>query len=247
MKDMKEKTLSPEEDNKDKDGNTVEQNTDNEAAKSEKKDVTPDIPTVDCKCCDDYRRLMEGEHDNNSHEKHNPPPEDGLNLSGLNVVSDEEFIKMLNKASNIPLKSDIRNMYANGFAFSWGKMTVIAEYRGLEIDNPGKQNPHYVLNKSVENQQHKNADEDDGIIWLDKEKYKTKEVHWKIDERIVSEIDELLFGTTADRFDQSKIRNEIIRIGLNKVLELKEKGKLGIKKYIPVEKMWLMRPQEDDE
>ena len=93
--------------------------------------------------CAEYRIYMAGEHDDKSDKKLNPVPRDAMTLAELKQKSREEILGIINHAGSMDNKSDIRNMYAAGYGFSWTELDVVARYEGFVKDSGNKREVHY--------------------------------------------------------------------------------------------------------
>ena len=202
------------------------------AEKKSNRPTTPDEPAVPFKTCEEYRKYMAGTPDDNPRPKHNPAPTDGLTLSQLGQKTDGEILGIINQASCIPKKSDIRNMYANGYAFTWGELTIVARFLGFKISNPGDQNPHYykddVVEISVRNEQ-------EGIIYIDHGKRDTIVRKYSLSESTV-EKEKRLLGNKLSNSEKSKVIDVIYSTALDQRLEDQKAGRFGV----------CYRPQEEE-
>lgn len=191
-----------------------------------KKKTTPDLQPVSFKTCVEYKKYVEGgAMDDNPTLKHNPVPEDALTLSGLGKMSDGEILGILNKMSKTTNKSDIRVMYANGYGFTWTQLTVIAEFKGYQIDNPGTLKPHYSMSgvdEVVIDKSFVVSDEQDGVIFINHGKRETKERKYSLSKDTIDKLDALLNGLAP--IEKSKATDVIISSSLDKYLEYKHDG-----------------------
>ncbi len=191
------------------------------AEKKSNRPTTPDEPVVPFRTCEQYKQYMAGEPDDNPRPKHNPAPDDGMTLSQLGHKSEGEILGIINRASLIPKKSDIRNMYANGYSFTWTDLTVIAKFLGFKITNPGEQNPHYIKDDVIEVSSSTN--EQDGIIFIDHGKRKTVEKKIPLSESTVESLNELL-GDRLCNAERSKVIDFIVAEAINRYLDAKKNG-----------------------
>ncbi len=216
---------SMDEETKGKDGGTVEK----------KKKSTPDLPTVPYKTCAEYKEYMEsGKADDNSTLKHNPIPVDALSLSNLGQKDDGEILGIINTMSVVANKSDIRVMYAHGFGFNWTQLTVIAEFKGYQIDNPGTNKPHYIMPGVDEVSPTSVADvvEGDGTVFIEHGKRETRERKYSFSVETVAKLDRLLNGLAL--VEKSKATDVIVSQALDKHLLDKQRGAFHVA-YRPAE------------
>lgn len=203
----------------------TDKKTKSEIIQAKKKRTTPDYPTVSCKTCGDYNKYMKGTPDDNASIKHNPPPIDGITLRMLGDKSDGELLGIINKLSIVPRKSDVRIMYANGYACSWGELTVIAQFRGFNVDNPGEQCPHYSKPgiEAVES-----SDESAYTIYISHGKRETEEKKFTLSVTTVAKVDELV-GDKLSKMEKSKVVDAIFSTALDEWLSYKKSGIFSVK------------------
>ena len=106
---------------------------------------TNDFKKVICKTCADYKAYMEGEHDDDASIKNNPAPEDGMKKGELLKLSDIEILNIINSMATTDNKSDIRNMYAHGYAFSWSDLKNVADVKGFTKKDPSARHSTYYM------------------------------------------------------------------------------------------------------
>ena len=109
--------------------------------------------TVDCSMdaqgirifttCEEYRNYMAGEHDDIADRKANRVPDDAMSLAELRNNSRGKLLGIINHAGAIENRSDIRNMFANGYGFPWAELDVIARYEGFVKDSGNSRVVHY--------------------------------------------------------------------------------------------------------
>ncbi len=201
--------------------------------KKSNKPTTPDEPAVSIHTCDEYRKYMAGTPDDNPHAKHNPAPDDGMTLSDLGQKPEGEILGIINRASLIPKKSDIRNMYANGYSFTWTDLTVIAKFLGFKITNPGEQNPHYIKDDVIEVSSSTN--EQDGIIYINHGRRDTEIKKYSLSKNTIAKEKKLL-GDALGNSERSKVIDVIYSSALDQRLADKESGRFGV----------CYRPQEEE-
>lgn len=206
------------------------------ATAEKKKKATPDLPVVPYKTCAEYKGYVEsGKMDDNSTQKHNPVPVDALTLSALGKMNDGEILGIINTMSVAANKSDIRVMYANGYGFTWTQLTVVAEFKGYQIDNPGTNKPHYIL-PGVEEVQPVSVVEveegSDGTVFIEHGKRETKERKYSLSAETVQKLDSLLDGLAL--VEKSKATDVIFSLALDKYLSYKQIGAFHVA-YRPAE------------
>ena len=199
---------------------------------AKKANKTPDLPVVPFKTCDEYKEYMAGTPDDNKNMKHNPPPKDGMTLAQLGTKSDSEILHIVNEMGATENKSDIRIMYAHGYAFTWDDLSTIAAFKDFKCSNPGERRPKYYslsLNETEQNNK-KASDDPDGFCRLFIE-------HGTREEKVIkkftfspetaAKFDELL-GTELPLLERSKVIEAIFDKCISDMLEKKKAGKFGV-------------------
>ena len=174
----------------------------------------------------DYQHYMEGEHDNDATEKHNPPPVDGLTLSGLGSMSTEEILAIANMVGSTDHKSDIRVMYAMGYSFSWSDLLVVAEFLGFDFRKEKVQKKDFKPGSA------KISESGGFVVYFSPlRKRETVERTFTFEKAVLTKFDELIKGSRIAYSNQ--LRSRLVSALFEKVLDLclieKKLGKSPVK------------------